>query len=195
MKENDIDVDGIEVINMIGESVDEQPKKTDKEFQDTIMFYQDKITYLEGLVKKYKFDVVTGLMGKQDFNDKFNRVFEEHLFADEGFTLVIADIDGLHNVNRTKGYSAGDKYIETVAIALKEQFAFQHIFRISGDEFCIIARHNILSIEVIEEKMQNIPHVTYAISDSIGFSNPKQMFEVTDTILTKLKATKKQSRL
>lgn len=43
--------------------------------------YKDRLTYLEELVRKYKFDYLTGLMGKRDFMDKSNILFEEFRFA------------------------------------------------------------------------------------------------------------------
>lgn len=154
-------------------------------------YYAERIAYLEGLVKKYKFDYLTGLMGKQDFVDKFDRVFEEYSFADTPFTLIIADIDGLHNINRLHGMKTGDKYITSVGVQLKEAFDFHQIFRISGDEFCVLARDCVVPHNDMITRMETIDNISFIATKSNGYTNPKQMFKETDARLTKLKAQNK----
>jgi len=157
-------------------------------------YYAERVAYLEGLVKKYKFDYLTGLMGKQDFLEKFDRVFEEYHFAGTPFTLIIADIDGLHNVNRTHGYAAGDSYIKKVGYQLTDVFSFHQLFRISGDEFCVIARESVVEHNEMIKKMDTIDNVTFIATASSGYTNPKQMFKETDKRLTTLKNNKKSQK-
>jgi len=165
---------------------------------ETISYYEDRIAYLENLVKKYKFDVLTGLMGKLDFYQTFDRVFEEYRFAQTQFTLVIADVDNLHNINKEFGMiEGGDRVLVEVAEALKENFALHQIYRISGDEFCLVIRDSVLDYDTITEKMKKIPHVSFIAQhskDKNRYTNPKQLFNIADKKLVELKLTKKQEK-
>ena len=117
--------------------------------------YIERIAYLENLVKKYKCDHLTGLMMRQDFNDSFNKIFEESRFSDYNFSLAILDIIGLHNINLIKGMHAGDELILEVVNQLKEKFDFHQIFRIGGDEFAILVRDTIMTTDEVNEKLSN----------------------------------------
>jgi len=154
-----------------------------------IEFYAERVRYLEKLVKKYKFDTaMTGFMGKQDFNEKLDRVFEEHQFTDSDFTFVIADIDGLHNVNRLDGVDAGDNLINGVANQMKEHFSIDQVYRIGGDEFAIIVRDTVKPFETVVEQMDSIDNITYIAEKSNGYINPRQLLKNADAKLSKLKA-------
>ena len=159
---------------------------------ETIEQYKDRVTYLESLVMKYKFDYLTKLMMKQDFYEKFNRVFEEYKFANEPFTLVLADINDLHNTNRLYGMHKGDELIISVAKDLRQYFTFNQVFRISGDEFCILLRENIMPHDKVIEYMKKIKNIEFMALKSNGHANPFNMFKEVDNNLTKIKGTKKR---
>ena len=53
-------------------------------------------------------------------------------------TCVYADANGLHELNNSQGHEAGDKMLKSVARALAEEFEDGSVFRIGGDEFCIL---------------------------------------------------------
>jgi diguanylate cyclase (GGDEF)-like protein len=161
----------------------------------TVGYYVERIAYLENLVKKYKFDHLTGLMMKADFEDKFDRVFEEYQFADMPFHMAIIDIDGLHNTNRQKGYHAGDQLIRNVAHQLQELFSFNQVYRISGDEFVAIARQSVISFEDFEKAVDKIENVTVYVDGSNGYTSPSHMFKAIDKKLADKKAKKKTERL
>ena len=157
--------------------------------------YIERITYLENLVKKYKFDHLTGLMMRQDFNDSFDRIFEESRFSDHNFTLAILDIIGLHNINLTKGMHAGDELILGVVNQLKEKFDFHQIFRIGGDEFAIIVRDTTMTTDEVNEKLSSIDNIKYIAKSSEFFSSPKHMIKSIDKELSKLKLKSREKRL
>ena len=56
------------------------------------------------------------------------------------FGMVICDINGLKTVNDTKGHRAGDDYIRMSCRLICRIFAHSPVFRIGGDEFCVILR-------------------------------------------------------
>ena len=56
------------------------------------------------------------------------------------FGMAICDINGLKTVNDTKGHKAGDDYIRVSCRLICRIFAHSPVFRIGGDEFCVILR-------------------------------------------------------
>jgi len=153
-------------------------------------FYIDKIKYLEALVKKYKFDYLTELMGKRDCTEKMDELFEEYLATDELFYFGLVDIDNLHNINRTYGYYAGDEAIKATAEELKKHFQFYEIYRISGDEFVVIIRNAKTNIDRINDSLNKIDGVTHYVTNVKGYRNPKEMFKTVDKKLTDKKKTR-----
>ena len=53
----------------------------------------------------------------------------------ESKVVIYMDVNGLHQLNDTKGHEAGDIMLRTVADILKEVFGQDHVYRIGGDEF------------------------------------------------------------
>lgn len=77
-------------------------------------------------------DVLTGLN---------NRNFYEHSLPGyparcrENLSCVFVDVDGLHELNNTRGHAAGDKMLRFVAEGMRQRFGAEHTYRIGGDEF------------------------------------------------------------
>lgn len=82
------------------------------------------------------FDKMTGLNNRNAWIDQI-----EHFDYQRGdnATLIVCDINGLKEINDTKGHSAGDKLIKNMAGLLKTVFTRAHdnIYRTGGDEFII----------------------------------------------------------
>ena len=69
-----------------------------------------------------------------------------------GVQLIIFDLNNLKKCNDTKGHMAGDKYIADAAHMIQDVFqGLGKVYRIGGDEFCIIAK-NVLEETVIERR-------------------------------------------
>lgn len=159
-------------------------------------YYKDRIEYLELLVKKYKFDSLTGLMGKLDCMETSIRLFEEYKFSGMPFYFALIDINGLHNINRTQGYFAGDKVIRDIATGLLKQFQLHQVYRISGDEFVVLIRSYHYSKKEIESKLGSIPGITFVVDECInGYITPKQMFKKLDVKLCEKKCLSSEKRI
>lgn len=159
---------------------------------DELVYYKERTSYLEKLVKKYKFDYLTGLMGKIDFIEKLDKLFDDFEFADEEFIFILIDINDLHNINRKYGYHSGDLVIKQVAAHLQKYFQFHHLFRISGDEFAILIRSYHLDEKPIIKHLDALDKITYYIGKSPDYQNAKQMFKEIDSELSKKKETFKR---
>lgn len=52
-------------------------------------------------------------------------------------TCIYIDVNGLHELNNTKGHEAGDEMLKFVANQIKETFSDGYIYRTGGDEFVV----------------------------------------------------------
>lgn len=70
----------------------------------------------------------------------------------DGLQLIVFDLNNLKKCNDTKGHRAGDKYIADAAHIIQEIFGrLGKVYRIGGDEFCVITR-NLSESTIIERR-------------------------------------------
>ncbi len=89
------------------------------------------------LQKKYAYyDPMTGLLNRRAYSEKLEQ-YEKEIPAD--CCVVMVDINGLKKMNDTKGHAAGDELIIGTAECLRSCFGENEmIYRIGGDEFCVL---------------------------------------------------------
>lgn len=81
-------------------------------------------------------DQLTDLQNRRSYAETIEQ-FPKELPAD--CHIIIADINGLKEMNDANGHDAGDELIIGAAECLRKSFAgTDKIFRMGGDEFCII---------------------------------------------------------
>jgi len=84
-------------------------------------------------------DMLTGVNNRNEMNN-----LVDELCKGEGEStsvgVAFADLNGLKNVNDAEGHPAGDRLLKDAALALKEVFDDECIFRAGGDEFSVIIR-------------------------------------------------------
>ena len=79
-------------------------------------------------------DHQTELMNRRAYEETKARL--EHLSLEENFVYLTADVNGLKEVNDTRGHAAGDELIRGAADCLRETLEpYGEVFRIGGDEF------------------------------------------------------------
>lgn len=100
-----------------------------------------QIYYIFELEMTHKYDALTGAWNRNAYTDRVNS-----LNALSDYSVVVCDLNNLKMVNDIYGHEAGDKYIMHSATILKESFyGIGSVYRIGGDEFCIIAEGNVFS--------------------------------------------------
>ncbi|RNC67597.1 MAG: diguanylate cyclase [Desulfuromonadales bacterium] len=81
-------------------------------------------------------DALTGLYNRGFFEEELRRLASGRAFP---VSIILADIDGLKQVNDTLGHDAGDRLIQRAAQILLDSFRTEDIVaRIGGDEFAVL---------------------------------------------------------
>ena len=85
--------------------------------------------------------------------------------------LVSIDMNGLKDINDTRGHAAGDEALTAIALCLTQAAkAHQSVYRIGGDEFLIICRRSTPEevLRLVERVRKNVSETEYTCS--IGYS-------------------------
>ena len=109
---------------------------------DNGIFLKDVLTQMHFNNQKYSklkqssyIDKSTTVYNKNSYL-KYCEEFDQEMVNSLGF--IILDINGLHEINNTKGHVFGDKVIFTVAQLVKKVYGNDKTFRIGGDEFVVL---------------------------------------------------------
>ena len=96
----------------------------------------ERYLFEQEAVRLSETDLLTGLRSRN--------AYEQQLAAYPGMCrsslgCVFVDVNGLHELNNTRGHGEGDELLRFVATQLLGQFDVRHIFRIGGDEYVCFA--------------------------------------------------------
>lgn len=153
-------------------------------------------------------DALTGLKNRNAYEVDINNTKERGL--SKGVGVVVADINGLKNVNDRLGHSAGDDYIKLVAKSIKETKTSQMIaYRTGGDEFVIImpdATEEVLKTFIKEctikvksqkefEDMRCSLACGYSICDLDSDYNLEETYHKADVYMYQEKRRQKESNV
>lgn len=90
-------------------------------------------------------DMLTGLPNRRSFFPTLDAAIRSAEVGDDGFTLLIIDLDGFKGVNDTHGHVVGDRVLEEVAGRLRPVLSGRStLARLGGDEFALIFAHRTL---------------------------------------------------
>ena len=104
------------------------------------------IWYMKTYINMAKENIEKTVYEKLAYTDpltlkKNRRAFNEELLklkeTSQKGTIIFADINNLKAINDTFGHEEGDKAIIIVSKALEK---FTDVYRLGGDEFCVIAK-------------------------------------------------------
>ena len=135
---------------------------------------QELILHLEQELHKYQHDSLTGMLQRRDFETKFYEYFHNQF----KFYLTLIDVNGLHNVNRDKGYAEGDKLIKSVAEKVSTSNGIA--YRIGGDEFAVLS---LRECEAQDHPDFMVGTVVY----SKDYNTTNEMFDAADDIIKQKK--------
>ena len=148
--------------------------------------YADYEKKLADMQMRYAyFDRMTGLRNRHAFED---RLIELEKNPPSEFCIIMADINGLKEMNDTIGHKAGDELIIGASECLSAAFdGIETIYRIGGDEFCIImtgsiekAQECIAKLEVLLSKWHG--RFINSVSLSTGVASIKNNDDIDSVI-------------
>jgi diguanylate cyclase (GGDEF)-like protein len=87
-------------------------------------------------------DALTGLANRRAVDLRLDEAIESHLRTGAVVSLVVCDLNGLKQVNDTRGHAAGDRLLERFGSVLSLCGAMLPgtlAARLGGDEFCLLA--------------------------------------------------------
>jgi len=137
-------------------------QKRFEKIQEELIQLKKENESLKEQVRKYKYDFLTGLKQRHDFEYEVRHFFK--IFPD-GFWLYFIDVNNLHAINRDQGYDKGDEVIRQVANDLEHLFPNSICYRTGGDEFYMICFDQITDKIKIDNAMVVGMHTS--IFDSI----------------------------
>ena len=160
-----------------------------------IMTLEARIKHLEKEVIKYKYDQLTNLPTRIDFQPMFdNFIHDANTYQDKQFTLAIIDINNLHNINEVEGHLVGDSIIVSVADTVSHILHDSNVFRIGGDEFAVLSRTE--TAESITEKLAKdgeiLSQITVGAVDSDEYDEYYSMFHAADLLMQSKKVKEKR---
>ena len=126
-------------------------------------------------------DPLTGVANRTELLSQLEFAISVSNRTDEGFALLLLDLDNFKMVNDTRGHSIGDKLLVEASKRLNALLrATDTVARIGGDEFAIIARHldktrgvTVLAQKIIESLAEpfEIDGVVANVGCSIGIAH------------------------
>lgn len=103
-------------------------------------------------------DELTGVKNKHayvDVESQLNGMIDEETI--QPFAIVVMDLNGLKEINDTKGHQAGDEYLQQGCSMICSIFQHSPVFRVGGDEFAVIAQgRDYTQIDELMEHLENM---------------------------------------
>ncbi|MCO5091781.1 EAL domain-containing protein [Bosea sp. (in: a-proteobacteria)] len=151
-----------------------------------------------------RFDELTGLANRFEYNTQIADAFARHARTGEGFALLYLDLDGFKQVNDSLGHDVGDHVLKETASRLRRASRGDDtLARFGGDEFLLIlpaCDHSAVTaiaqrmIDVMA-RVFDVDGKTVYVTASVGIAmapldgeNPADLLRHADTALYKAKA-------
>ncbi|WP_029231547.1 bifunctional diguanylate cyclase/phosphodiesterase [Butyrivibrio sp. VCB2006] len=154
--------------------VDERVKK-EQEFEKNLFAAENKANI----------DELTGIKNKHAYAEterKMNGLIDKDRISD--FAIAVFDINGLKEVNDTKGHQAGDEFIRNGCDLICHHFKHSPVFRIGGDEFvAILQGEDFDSREDLVEAF-NIQNINHKLSGEVVIAVGVSTFDEDPDVAT-----------
>lgn len=124
-------------------------------------------------------DFLTGLLNRNCYQ---KNLLERQQKDYQSVGCVYVDANGLHELNNQYGHEAGDRMLQCIAKAMKEQFGGDYSYRIGGDEFVAFCfdQPKEVAEQRLERLRRKVDQSGYCIS--IGMEYQKELKDMEDII-------------
>lgn len=106
-------------------------------------------------------DLNTGLKNRNAYESQLH---DYPMHCTMTLSCVYMDVNGLHELNNTRGHAAGDEMLKTVAALVRENFGTEYSYRVGGDEFVAFA------VDKSAEEMRQFIRTLVRAVDEAGYS-------------------------
>lgn len=169
-----------------------------------IFIVKSGIDLIREVDRMKKEDIERDVLLKLAYTDSLTQLENRHSFEQEKtrlegtenthVTILVADMNGLKQVNNSYGHAYGDQIICRTAEILSESFRdIGKCFRIEGDEFCIIAENKDRTVfetgvRAMEEKVSDLQAniEDYGIAYGVAEGSSKEIedvFHIADNLM------------
>lgn len=102
---------------------------------------KERTKQLQSVTEQAERDALTGVKNMTAYQ-KFEMQMQHGIERgeQEDFAIVVCDLNNLKLINDTEGHKAGDRKICEACDLICRTYAHSPVFRIGGDEFCVILR-------------------------------------------------------
>lgn len=125
-------------------------------------------------------DQLTGLRNRNCYEKNLQRI---SILSAASVYCVYVDVNGLHELNNTKGHEAGDRMLQYVATVMQNLFGEDETYRIGGDEFVSLGIDK--DEEMLRKKIEELKHAVeaagYHVAVGMSFM-PKKELQINDII-------------
>lgn len=144
---------------------------------------RDRVAKLNELAET---DAMTGLLNKRAFTDCAARLDEATAAGGAPYALVMIDLNYLKRINDEYGHDKGDAAIRRLADIGRAVFAFDHAYRIGGDEFCVVlegeeadqAERKVGQLmSIIDAETSTLPWEHISAATGIAHQQPGESFD------------------
>ena len=128
-------------------------------------------------------DMLTGVLNRNEMNNKIDSMRRGDKEVVENIGLVFADLNGLKRVNDNEGHDAGDLLLKNGAVVLQNAFVGDAIFRAGGDEFLVILTDT--NEDEIKSKCAKVKELSSRydnVSFALGYSFQKDSSNITEAL-------------
>jgi diguanylate cyclase (GGDEF)-like protein len=138
---------------------------------------------LERLKVLSSIDMLTGVLNRNEMNNRVDTLRTGSEPALQGVGIVFADLNGLKRVNDNGGHAAGDLLLKNAAVVLQNVFVGNEIYRAGGDEFMVLLTYTTEE-EIIAKckKVKQIEHNYPDVSFALGYSYSKDSSDITEAL-------------
>lgn len=145
-----------------------------------------EITETHRLSEIANFDILTGLLCRNKFNDDMGQLDRD----ESSYSLAIIDIDHFKKINDEYGHDAGDQVLIKLSNLMMDHFKIESVYRWGGEEFVVVSKSPYVDQFVADlEKLRiEVMHCQFLegerITISIGVSQKKQNQRNIDTFVS-----------
>ncbi|MBR4628618.1 MAG: GGDEF domain-containing protein [Ruminococcus sp.] len=115
-------------------------------------------------------DALTQVSSRNAMDERVKKLVSGESKLPDTMGVAFIDLNGLKNVNDTKGHNAGDMFLNRAASVLKLAFGDYEIYRAGGDEFVVLCPD--ITQNIMEERITQLRALsdnTHDVSFSVGY--------------------------